>query len=103
MSYKVVIQEAARLDIRSIIEYISNDFNEPLVAEKLVRCIADRINRLTDYPKRNKRLNDEPFYSKGYRVTYVKNYAIFYYVDDKLNTVNVMHILYNRREWQDLL
>ena len=103
MSYKIIIQEAARLDILSIVKYIATDFQEPLVAEKMLRSIVIKISDLCDFPKRNKALTEEPFHSKGYRVTYVKNYAIFYKVDDSSDTVNVMRVLYNRREWQDIL
>ena len=101
--YKVYIQEAARLDIISIKDYIANDFQEPNLAKKMLIAIFDKIFDLQELPKRNKLLNDEPYYSKGYRVTYIKNYAIFYKVDDGTTTVNVMRVLYNRREWQDIL
>ena len=103
MSYKIVIQEAARLDILSIIDYIAVDFQEPDVAEKMFALIIRSIYNLSDFPKRNRVLTEEPYYSKGYRVTYVKNYAVFYKVDDTNRIVDIMRVLYNRREWQDIL
>ena len=103
MSYKIVFQSTARADIFSISEHISKDFLEPVIAEKLVVSIVKHIRSLSEMPKRNKLIADEPFKSKGYRVTYVKNYAVFYKVDDTTNVVTVMRVLYNRREWQNFL
>lgn len=102
MSYKVIIQEAARLDLLSIV-YITKSFQDPAIAEKTLKAIVHKIMDLKDMPKRNRLLTDEPYYSKGYRVTYIKNYAVFYKVDDSAEKVNIMRVLYNRREWQDIL
>ena len=103
IDYQVIIEEAARLDLLSIIKYITDVFREPMVAFRMEQSIVDEILSLERFPKRAKALEDEPFKSKGYRVTYVKNYAIFYKVNDDLHEVVVIRILYNHRDWQNKL
>ena len=101
--YKIVIQEAARLDLLSVINYIIDDFQEPAIAQKTYRAIMQEIESLKELPKRTRVLQDEPYKSKGYRVTYAKHYAIFYKVIESTNEVYIMRILYNRRDWKNLL
>ena len=103
INYQIIIEESARLDLISVIDYIIDVFQEPLIAFKMQESIVNEIISLERFPKRAKALEDEPFKSMGYRVTYVKNYSIFYKVIDESQEVRVMRILYNRREWQDLL
>ncbi|MBQ3265347.1 MAG: type II toxin-antitoxin system RelE/ParE family toxin [Ruminococcus sp.] len=103
ISYSIIIEEAARLDLIDIVDYISNNFHEPVLAKKMTSEILKEINSLESFPKRAHALTDEPYVSMGYRVTYVKNYAVFYKVLDNQNEVHVMRILYNRREWKALL
>ena len=86
-----------------IVDYITNDFQEPVLAHKMIYEIIKEINSLKLFPKRTHALTDEPYVSLGYRVTYVKNYAIFYKVIDTAREVKIMRILYNRRNWQNIL
>ncbi len=101
--YNVIIQEAARLDILAIIDYILEDFQEPVIASKYFSAIMKEIQSLQTLPKRTRVLNDEPYRTKGYRVTYVKNYAVFYRVLDSISEVHIMRVLYNRRDWRNIL
>lgn len=103
VQYNVIIQEAARIDILSIVKFILEDFQEPVTARKIYSDIVKEILSLQNFPKRARLLNDEPYKSKGYRVTYVKNYSIFYKVIDSSDEVHIMRVLYNRRDWKNIL
>ena len=101
--YNVIIEEAARLDLIDILNYITNDFQEPIIAAKIGSAIVSEINSLREFPKRAHAISDEPYKTMGYRVTYAKNYAIFYKVIDSALEVRIMRVLYNRRNWQNIL
>ena len=46
--------------------------------------------------------NDRPDDS-GYRKITVKNYIVFYRVDDKANTIYIMRVIYGRRDYINLI
>ena len=48
-------------------------------------------------------MREERLAAKGYRVLPVKNYLIFYKVNEAEKCVDIIRILYNRRDWINLL
>ena len=59
MQYKVIVEEAARLDIISIINYIINDFQEPAIAEKIYERHCFLKNALMAIGVDNEQAEDE--------------------------------------------
>ena len=102
-NYKVIIEPVAANDLAGIVDYISKVLLEPTVAAKLYRNIKEQISSLSNMPKRNKIVSDERYASVGLRTLMMKNYIAYYIVDDHDNTVHIIRVLYNRREWQDIL
>lgn len=101
--YKIIIQESAELDLNGIIEYIAIDLNEKLIALKLYKKIVEAINSLSDTPGRCAVIDAEPYKDMGIRRLIVNNYSIFYYLNNETETVHILRILYNRRDWKNLL
>jgi plasmid stabilization system protein ParE len=56
-------------------------------------------------PKKHPLIEDVFLYSLDYRMLPVKNYIIFYSVDDTpgMQSVNIERILYAGRDWQSIL
>jgi toxin ParE1/3/4 len=101
--YKIEITEPAENDLRSIGLYIAKQLLEPDTAKKIVAKIAEAIVKLDELPLRNALVSDERLKLKGIRKIIVENYVVFYIVDEMNTVVTIIRILYNRRDWINIL
>lgn len=96
--YKLEYLPVARKDILEIIKYIGQDLCNPVAAEKIITTIIDKLELLTEFPYIH------PIHSlirpleKEYRKLRVKNYTVFYYVDEFSKTIVVARIIYSKRD-----
>ena len=101
--YKVISKPEVREDLRGIFAYISNDLKEHAAAQRICDLIETEISALNQFPMRVAVIEDEPFAAKGIRRLLIKNYTIFYIVDNPAEEVHVLRVVYNRREWNSLM
>ena len=101
--FKVVITAVAEKDLLSILTYISETLHEPASASRIYGSIREAVMDLDHMPMRFQVVEDERFAKEGVRKLLVENYMVFYNVDEAARRVHVLRILYNRREWQNLL
>jgi plasmid stabilization system protein ParE len=94
---------SAESDLLSILGYISDTLKKPEIAKHIYMSIREKISTLAEMPLRNKVVSEEPYLSMGVRLLYVENYTVFYDVDEDIHKVHVLRVLYNRRQWQNLL
>lgn len=100
--YKVYIDASAEQDLFSIVSYISDTLKEPVTAKRIYTSIKERIRSLRQMPERYNIVRDEPFARLGVRKLFIENFTVFYFISDK-REVHVFRVLYNRREWQNIL
>ena len=62
-----------------------------------------RFLLLEELPFRNALVLDERLAYQGIRRILIDNYIVFYVVNDEKKIVTVVRILYNRRDWINLL
>lgn len=98
-NYKVELTPTAHRDLWGIVRYIQTELREPGIAKKLYRLLKEEINSLSYLPERN------PFEDAtneiralGLRKLLVKNYSVFYRVDNEGNTVRVARVMYSGRD-----
>ena len=103
MEYEVILETTAVLDLYGILDYIANFLKAPKSAERVVLSIEKKVMSLNFMPSRHPVANDEPYASIGVRLMPVENYTAFYAIDEAKHEVHVIRILYNRREWQNIL
>ena len=101
--YKIVFESHALRDLREIVRYIAEILKEPVIAERIHNSIKNQILSLEVMPYRHKLIDDEVLYKKEIRKIPVENYLVFYCVTEKSKTVHIFRILYNRREWKNLI
>lgn len=101
--YDVLIEEIAETDLQDIFLYIGDELQEPGAARNVFIAIREAIKSLEQFPNRNPLIQEEPYRTIGIRKLLVKNYIVFYRVDDEEKTVDVLRIQYNRRQWQSFL
>jgi len=102
-SYNVCITEPAESDLRDIARYISSQLNAPKAALNTIRAINDAITKLETNALIYPLVRDDYLASLGYRLLVVKNYIVFYVVNEKEKSVDVDRILCSRRDWQNIL
>ena len=102
MKYKLEFTEVALRELESIKTYISDELNNPEAASRQSSRIFLAAEALTVFPKlyRVRRIDAE---GNEIRFLLVDNYIIIYNIDDKTNTVNVIHIIYGRRDINSII
>ena len=88
----------AQKDIRDIVIYIARELAAPQAALNLQDDIEKEINSLKFKPKRIRTVDEEPWKSVGIRKTRVKNYYIYFLVDDKEMAVKINAVIYVGRD-----
>ena len=88
-------------DMAEVVDYISNDLQNPSAAMKLIdlteQAILKRLdNPLSFQPIRSKRERKHPYY-----LININNYAVFYVVID--DVMEVRRFLYSRRDIQSII
>lgn len=101
--YKVIIELPAQRDLHGILSYITDTLKEPVIARRIYTSVKEQILTLRQMPLRHSVVQDQPYAVAGVRKLLVENYIVFYIANEEKCGVHVLRILYNRREWQDIL
>lgn len=96
-SYEVKVTKQAYEQMRKIVLYIMNELLAPEAAENLLDKMQETINTLSDMPKRHSLVEEEPWRSEGVRKMVVKNFLIYFWVDDENMRVQVTAVIYAKR------
>ena len=101
--YEVFITEPAENDLRDIAKYISSQLYAPTTSLNMIQSIKAAIAKLETMALAYPLVRDDRLAALGYRLLSVKNYIVFYIVNEKEKAVDVDRILYSRRDWRNLL
>ena len=101
--YKVDVSEPAENDLMDVVRYIASQLSAPISALHMMELFEEAMAELSDMPQRCPLVADERLSQMGYRKLNVKNYIVFFSVDEKNKVVDVERILYGRRDWLRIL
>jgi len=90
MKYK--ISQAASQDIENIWRYTTEKWSIEQ-ADRYFNLIMDEIEHLAKYPKSGK---DYSHVRKGYFRSQIKSHCIFYKINEKEETIEIIRILHQR-------
>ena len=99
--YNVVFSETAENDLDEVVEYLSNF--SPSIARRYYDEIMVKALSLTLMPQRCSFVQDTALRNKGYRWLFVRNYTIFFIIDELNTLVDIQAIMYSGREYTALL
>ncbi|MCL2152125.1 MAG: type II toxin-antitoxin system RelE/ParE family toxin [Oscillospiraceae bacterium] len=102
-NYEINITEPAENDLRDIAKHIFNQLNAPTTAQNMIQMIKAAIAKLKTMPLAHPPVRDDRLAALGYRVLFVKNYIVFYVINEKEKAIDVDRILYGRRDWRNIL
>ena len=97
--YKVKIFPSAQNDLKDIVDYINTLSQEAAI--KYFDLLIEKVGTLTSMPERCPLAKDTQLKLRGYRTLFVKNYIMFFTINR--NTVEIIRILYARRQYEGLL
>ena len=99
--YKLDFTKSFHKDVKASVNYIKNVLQNPIAAKRLKDEIKKSYQKVKEAPFIYPVVPDEHLASLGFRFILVKNYMIFYIVEDK--KVNIVRFLYGYRDWKNIL
>jgi len=103
MSYRIQYLRSFQRDFDEITTYITHNLGAPNAARELSDNLFKNIDRLADFPYSCKLCILSRPLPIEYRMFTVKNYAVFYSVDEEIKAVRFYRMLYGRRDFERLL
>ena len=101
--YKVKITPQASEQMSEIFGYISGTLKEAVAAERLLQELQKSILSLNTMPKRVLLTDEEPWRSYGIRKMLVKNFLVYFWVNEELKEVHITAVVYGRRAQSEQL
>ena len=101
--YKIQFSKDARKDLIDIYSYIKYNLQEPNIAKKLIDKIKKEIYKLENNPTIYAIIKDEIIKKRVIRKIKVNNHIVFYKVEEKNKIVEIVRIMYGRRNWTKIL
>jgi toxin ParE1/3/4 len=83
--------------MREIALYIANECCAPEAAQNLLDKLTESMNDLAEMPNRHSLVDQEPWRSAGVRKVIVKNFLIYFWVDEENMKVHVIAVIYEKR------
>ena len=96
--YEIVITPDAADDLNELHRYIAEALLAPDTARAYLDMLYMEMKNFSTLPKRSRCIDGEPWHSRGIRKIIVKNFAIYYHVDDFSMCVYILSIIYARRD-----
>ena len=95
--YTVKITPYALRQMREIVHYISTTLQSPDSAVRWLDTIKEEIASLASMPARIPLTEEEPWHSQGIHKMVVKNFLVYFWIDDGSSCVWVTAVVYGRR------
>ena len=94
---KILYSPKSRKDLDRIFDYIHDDLNNPIAAEKIVKGILNKISELKEYPQLGSVWYLENNINSGFRFLKYDNYIIFYQITKE--TILIVRILHRLQDY----
>jgi len=101
--FELEFSEKVNSDIVSTLKYISTVLEAPKAAENHYKELLITYEKLKKNPHRRALVQNKYLASKGIRSINVKNYVMFYKINEDANTILLYRFLYCRRDWLNIL
>lgn len=97
-SYKIIVTPDAENDLVELRNYIAGVLLVYDTAINYIRTIRNEIGSLSEMPEKYKLVDDEPWHSRGIRKFLVKNFFVYYRIDEEHKKVFILNVIYARRD-----
>lgn len=101
--YSLEYLPVARKDMLEIVRYISRDLQNPDAAEHLAVELVNAAESLLTFPYATPAYYPIRPLKHEYRKILVRNYLMFYWVDEEKKLVTIARVVYAKRDYSHLL
>ena len=101
--YSLKYLPMAKRDMADIARYISHTLANPTAAEKLASEMIEAAERLVTFPYANPAYHPIRPLKHEYRRLLVRNYIMFYHVDEARKRVTIARVVYARQDYENSL
>ena len=101
--YKLKISKLYKEDVSSSYNYIKYKLEAPMASNNLKKEIKEKMNKIKENPQIRPLVQDKYLASLGYRLINVKNYMLFYIINEDDKHIKIIRFLYNKRNWMNIL
>ena len=99
--YNIEYSRESKEDLIEIKQYIKYNLQEPEMANKLILKIRKSIKTLQNNPEIYTIIDDDVIRKLEIRKLIIDNYIVFYRI--KNDTIEIVRIMYGKRNWINLL
>lgn len=96
--YTVKTTSQAEEQMQEIIHYIAHELKAPDAAVHLLDALEDSFISLTSFPQRVALVEEEPWRNNGIHRLPVKNFLVYFWIDEDNMVVHVIAVIYNKRD-----
>ena len=96
--YKIKVTRQAKEHLALIREYIATELQAPIVAKRMLELLKSEMMSLQTMPYHVKLISEQPWCELGFRRIRVKNYYVYFCVDDSRKEVQILAVIYVRRD-----
>lgn len=101
--YKLEILPIAKNDMDNIIYYISNHLQNPTAAKKIAQEFVNQARSITEFPYQFSVYRPVGPLKYEYRNIKVKNFLMFYIINEENKIITIVRILYQKRNISKIL
>ena len=101
--YKIISTDLFREDVRLNRDYIRDELQNPIAALSFLKELKKKSEYLKEMPNANPLIKDTLLASLGYRLIKVKEYLLFYCVNEPEKKVILERLLYSHRDYNSIL
>ena len=101
--YRIEYLPVARQDMIEIVQYISQELQNPTAANQLAMELIEAGDGIPRFPYANPSHTPIRPLKHEYRKLLVRNYAMFYWVDEAEQLITVARVVYAKRDYERLL
>ncbi len=97
--YTIKITKEAKDDLKLIKNYLADNLQELIIANKVIRKLKESINSLSSFPERFPIVSDYYLSIRNLRKYTIDKYIIFYTVERDKKIVHIIRILHGKIDW----
>lgn len=101
--YKLEYLPVARQDMVEIVQYISRELCNPVAADQLALEMIEAGDSISKFPYANPAYIPVRPLKHEYRKRLVRNYVMFYWVDEAEGLITIARVIYAKRDYNRLL
>ncbi len=93
----------AEADLDGILSYMAVQLSNPRAAAAFLEKLQDAISEACSFPESGSLVDNEFLPCKTIRKKQIGNYILYYFPDEKAETIYILRILYGRRNLDEIL